>query len=405
MKADFLSPTEAERVLEDLRKGIPPSGFLEYFTVGRKDQIQWLNGHLNGDEGYALLLKANYGSGKSHLLELIEEKAHAAGSATSLIVLDANSGVRFNRMDQIFGAILRNLRIEHEGGSSDGLADVLDFLVESAEAAKAKPKASGHRFWAKVTNNWKWDYSEALESPPLYVAFRAWAASDSSSVRDLIIDWLTFPENYRSARRRLYANLVQDLRAKFRDPRSYRQFCSPLEGVFDFRSSGYKNCWAALEDLNRMCVASGVPGMVILFDEFEDVLTNLKNINWKESAFWNLFRFVAGDRFTGKTFYAVTPSFAKKCKDLLIEKDRWDFDYSQFDHLPTFEMSPLGKRNLIELAGRIATVHQTAYDYELDPQIKEEMNEVVAGAAKSAVQDRARQAIKAAVGMLDDQIM
>jgi hypothetical protein len=405
VKADFLSSVEAERVLEDLRKGIPPKGFLEYFTVGRKDQIQGLNDHLNGDEGHALLLKANYGSGKSHLLELIEEKARATGSATSFVVLDANSGVRFNRMDQIFGAILRNLRIEHEGGHSDGLADVLDFLVESAEAAKANPKAPGHQFWSKVTSNWKWDYSEAFESPPLYVAFRAWAASDSSAVRDLVIDWLSFPENYRSGRRRLYEALIQDLRGKFRDPRSDRQFLSPLEGVFDFRGSGYKNCWGALEDLNRMCLAAGVPGMVILFDEFEDVLTNLKNINWKESAFWNLFRFVSGDRFTGKTFYAVTPSFAKKCKDLLIEKDRWDFDYSQFDHLPTFEMSPLGKRNLIELAGRIVPVHETAYDYEVDDDVKEEMKDVVAGAAKSAVQDRARQAIKAAVSILDDQIM
>ena len=405
MKTNFLSQTEAERVLEDLRRGIPPTGFLEYFTVGRKDQIEWLNDHLNGDEGGALLLKANYGSGKSHLLELIEENARTAGSATGLVVLDANSGVRFNRMDQIFGAILRNLKIEHSGDSSHGLADVLDFLAESAKAAKSNRKAPGYRYWAKVTSNWKWDYSEAIESPPLYVAFRAWAASDSSSVRDLVIDWLSFPENYRSGRRCLHKALVQDLRKKFRDPRSDWQFLSPLEGVFDFRASGYQNCWAALEDLNRMCLAAGVPGMVILFDEFEDVLTNLKNINWKESAFWNLFRFVSCDRFTGKTFYAVTPSFAKKCKDLLIEKDRWDFDYSQFDHLPTFEMSSLGKRNLIELAGRIVRAHEIAYDYEVDKGVKEKMKDIVAEAAKSAVQDRARLAIRAAVSTLDDHIM
>lgn len=402
MKADFITPSDAEKILEDLRKGIPPSGFLEFFTVGRKDQIEWLNSHLNGDGGYALLLKANYGSGKSHLLQLIREKALSTGFATSLVVLDANSGVRFNRMDQVFGAILRSLRIHHKGGSSEGLREVLDFLVASAEKAKANPKAQGHRFWAKVTNNWKWDFSEELSSPAFFVAFRAWATAESQTVRNMVIDWLSFPENYRGRRKDLYEMLVNALRKHFRDPRSDWQFYQ--DGALSFHESGYQSCWGALEDIHQMCIASGLPGLVILFDEFEDVLTNLNRINFKEAAFWNLFRFVSGDRFTGKTFYAVTPSFAEKCKTLLIEKDRWDFDYSQFDELETFEMSPLGKRNLIELADRIAAVHERAYSYEVDPDTREGMYEAVAEAAKSAVQDRARQAIKSAVTALDDEL-
>ena len=402
MKADFITPIQAEKILEDLRKGIPPSEFLDFFTVGRKDQIEWLNSHLNSDEGYALLLKANYGSGKSHLLQLIREKALSTGFATSLVVLDANSGVRFNRMDQIFGAIIRNLRVEHKGATSHGLAKVLDFLAESAELAKAKPTAPGHQFWARVTNNWSWDYSEKLTSPALLVAFRAWAVTDSQLVRNLIIDWLSFPENYQNRKKDLYEALVTDLRGHFRDPRSDWQFHQ--DGVFLFRASGYQSCWSALEDLNQMCIAAGLPGMVILFDEFEDVLTNLTKINHKEAAFWNLFRFVSGDRFTGKTFYAVTPSFAQKCKTLLKKKDRWDFDYSQFDELPTFEMSPLGKRNLLDLADRIAAVHERAYSYEIDAEPKGRMHEAVAKASQSAVQDRARQAIKLAVGVLDDAI-
>jgi hypothetical protein len=221
-------------------------------------------------------------------------------------------------------------------------------------------------------------------------------------VRNLIVDWLSFPESYQSSRKHLYEKLVVDLRKHFRDPRFEDQFYQ--DGVFWFHGSGYHSCWGALEDIHQMSVASGLPGMVILFDEFEDVLTNLKNINWKKGAFWNLFRFVSGDRFTGKTFYAVTPSFAKKCKDVLKEKDCWDFDYSQFDDLETFEMSPLGKQNLLELALRIARVHQHAYSYEIDLTTKDRMSEAVAEAAKSAVQDRARQAIKIAVSVLDDAL-
>lgn len=403
MKADFITLRDAERILEDLRKGIPPSGFLEFFTVGRKDQIEWLNSHLSDGGSYALLLKANYGAGKSHLLQLIQEKALAAGFATSLVVLDASSGVRFNRMDQIFGAIIRNLRIKHKDGYSDGLREVLDFLARSAESAKAKPRARNHFFWAKVTNNWSWDYSEHLASPALFVAFRAWAATNSTTVRELIIDWLSFPENYRSRRKELHQMLVTNLRRHFRDPRPEWQFYS--DGVFCFHSSGYQSCWNALADIHRMTIECGLPGTVILFDEFEDVLNNLRRINFKEAAFWNLFRFVSGDRFTGKTFYAVTPSFAQKCKKLLIENDRWDFDYSAFDKLQTFEMSPLSERNLLDLANRISAVHERAYSYKIDSKGKERIKKVVSNSAKLAVQDRARHAIKLTVAALDEYLL
>lgn len=402
MKIDAIAPKQAAKILEALRVGIPPAGYLEFFTVGRNDQIERLNSHLTGGGGYALLLKANYGSGKSHLLQMIREKAVVSQFATSLVILDANSGVRFNRMDQILGAILQNLKIDNNGGSSNGLARTLDFLADSAERAKSNSNTKSYRFWAEVTNNWKWDSSAKLMSPALFVAFRAWAATKSQPVRDLIIDWLSFPANYRTQRKKLYRALVSDLNTHFRDPRSDYQIYS--DGVVSFHTSQYKSCWNALEDINQMCSAAGLKGMVILFDEFEDVLTNINNINHKEAAFGNLFRFVSGNPFTGKTFYAVTPSFIQRCVNLLITNNRWNFDYGQFDNLETFEMSPLSEQNLLDLAERIAAVHERAYSYKITPNTKAKIKRKVIEAAKSVVQDRARQAIKQAVGVLDDDL-
>ena len=177
-----------------------------------------------------------------------------------------------------------------------------------------------------------------------------------------------------------------------------------MEESLVFHPSSYRNCWNALEDMNRMLVASGMAGMAILFDEFEDVLTNLNNINYQEDAFWNLFRFMSGDHFTGKTFFAVTPAFTEKCKARLMKKDHWDFDYSQFDKLHAFSMSPLEARDLLRLAGRIVLLHQTAYDYECSAGVIEIMNQSVVAEARSAVQDRARQAIRRAVQVLDDAL-
>ncbi len=402
MKTNDLTPKLAQRLLEDLRKGIPPVGALELFTVGRNDEIEWLDSHLVDDEAYALLLKANYGSGKSHLLQLIREKALRECFAVSLVVLDANSGVRFNRMDQIFGQILRRMEIQLDDGTVGGLSQLFDYFAGCAEESRTEPGTEAYEFWKAVTNNWKWDYSEELQSPPLFIAFRAWASTESMEVKNTIIDWLTNPDAYRSQRGLLYTQLVENLRGHFRDPRpSYQMFS---EGCLTFIPQLYTACWAALEDINRMCRITGLTGMAILFDEFEDVLTNLNRVNWQEAAFWNLFRFVSGNRFSGKTFFAVTPSFVEKCKSCLVAKDRWDIDLGEFDALPQFEMSPLIKRDLHLLADRIVEVHELAYDYEVEDTVIEQMKDTVAIAAKSAVQDRARQAIRRAVEVLDEAL-
>ena len=153
-----------------------------------------------------------------------------------------------------------------------------------------------------------------------------------------------------------------------------------------------------------MCQITGLTGMAILFDEFEDVLTNLNRVNWQEAAFWNLFRFVSGTRFSGKTFFAVTPSFVEKCKSCLTGKGRWDIDLSKFDALQHFEMSPLTKNELLQLAERIVEVHELAYEYEVADDVREKMKEIVGLAAMSAVQDRTRQAIRRAVEVLDDAL-
>ncbi|OGP85095.1 MAG: hypothetical protein A2V87_08600 [Deltaproteobacteria bacterium RBG_16_58_17] len=71
-----------------------------------------------------------------------------------------------------------------------------------------------------------------------------------------------------------------------------------------------------------------------------------------------------GDEFQGMTYFAVTPDFTRKCKTLLLQKGRWDYDYSLFDKIPTFEMSPLTAEELQELAIRILEVHGIAYYWE-----------------------------------------
>lgn len=386
----------AQRVIESLRKGIPPNGNIRHFTVGRKSEIERLLRGLADNGSGATLLQANYGSGKSHLLRFLREHALESDYAVSLLSLDARSAVRFNRMDQILGAVCRNIEVPRAHGDK-GVRPFFDQVCDQIEAHKS---ASGNStFWRQLTNEGKWDYSEVLDAPAMYIALRAWATGDRQA-QDLVDDWFRQPWTYTSQRRHLYNELVGRMRLRFRDPRGDWQFYA--DGVFVFNVQGYSQSWAALRDLNRLARESGLRGLIILFDEFEDIITNLNNIAHQQAAFWNLFQFYSGKSFPGMTYFAVTPEFTEKCEMRLWEKGRYDYDYNTFKAIPTFQMSPLTEDELEELALRIMETHGQAYNWEPDLTMKaSDLDAIVRKAASVQIQDRARHTITTVVRTLD----
>ena len=340
----------------------------------------------------ALLLKANYGAGKSHLIRFIREEALEQRFVVSVVSLDSSSAIRFNRMDQIFGAICRNIEVPQRFGIR-GIRTLFDFLkVEIGENDSAD-------FWSRLSNKGRWDYSDALESQALFVAFRAYMTEDAN-VQMLVEDWMYNPSQYHTQRKKLYECLVSGLRAHFREPRSDKRFYA--DQVFIFNTQAYHQSWAALRDINCLARAAGLKGLVILFDEFEDVITNLRNVAHQEAAFWNLFHFYSGKQFPGKTFYAVTPGFVEKCKVRLLEKGRWDMDLSMFDALPKFEMSPLDRQHLFSLGEKIVEIHGTAYEWDARSSVsRNDLEDWIKEATTVQMQDRTRQAITTTVKRLD----
>jgi BREX system ATP-binding protein BrxC/D len=396
-----MDAVEAERVVESLRKGIPPDGYVRHFTVGRKSEIGQLTARLGQQRHGALLLKANYGSGKTHLLRFIRESALREGYAVSLVTLNAQSAVKFNRMDQILGAIWRGIEVPSAPGRK-GVRPFLDLICQKIEEGKAD--ADEDDLWPQLTNNWRWDYSDTLESPALFIAVRAWATGEAA-IHDLVEDWLLHPWNYEAQRKRLYFELVEKLRGYFRDPRPEWKFYATTEGVFNFRLQSYAQSWGALRDLHKLACAAGLKGLIILFDEFEDVIYNIRNISHQESAFWNLFQFYSNKQFGGMSFFAVTPNFVEKCKTLLLNKGYWDYDYSRFEKLATFQMSPLQVDELEALALKIMEAHGTAYGWEPASVMRiTQLRTLVKETASVQIEDRARHTIREVVKALDQLI-
>lgn len=389
----------AERIIEQLRYGVPPPEHVCAFTVGRQTELRALEkslDHPSDDRGSALLVKANYGSGKSHLLRVVREMALDAGYAVSLVVVDAQGGVRFNRMDTIFGAICRELEVK--GQESNGIGAVFDAF---GDCAPARGTEKLKRIRERISSNGKWDLSDFLKSPAVYVAVRAWVQPHSQDTRDLIQDWFENPQNYRGQRKRLYEGLVEDLRSSFRDPRREWQFYA--DEVFAFHTGGHRQAWDALADFHLLARAAGLRGFVLLFDEFEDVIQNLNRKNLQEAAFLNLFRFFDGDRFPGMSYFAVTPDFVAKCKAELLERGVYDFDYRRFDKLPFFEMEPVQRAEFADLTSRILSVYGIAYGTDPDRLLPDgRLGRIVDQLWTVQSPDRVRRAIQGIVKALDD---
>ncbi len=91
---------EARKIIESLRLGIPPpEGYTSLLTVGRQEEIAQLKSIVDNKENNVTLIQANYGAGKTHLLRYIREYALENNYAVSYVTVDAQSDVRFNRMD------------------------------------------------------------------------------------------------------------------------------------------------------------------------------------------------------------------------------------------------------------------------------------------------------------------
>ena len=82
-----MTAKEARDLVERLTLGTPPSGHLRNFTVGRASQLKQLVSSLDSTATTpeALLVQANYGAGKTHLLRLLHETALENGFAVSYI--------------------------------------------------------------------------------------------------------------------------------------------------------------------------------------------------------------------------------------------------------------------------------------------------------------------------------
>jgi hypothetical protein len=88
----------------------------------------------------------------------------------------------------------------------------------------------------------------------------------------------------------------------------------------------------------------------------------------------------------------------------LLSRGAIDYDFSQFDQLPAFEMAPIDSEMITQLGCKIRQVHSIAYEWDGCSAVPDaELSRACRTLGSSPLPDRVRKAIVGIVKVLDDR--
>lgn len=279
---------EAKLIMEALRSGIASRRLSRIFAYGREGLLERIDRDLtrvatDGDSSSGLVIKGDYGEGKTHLLNVIFNRATAANFAVSFVALSKETP--FNRVDKLYRRVVDGTHLP--GAAESGFESVLRTL---------KPDSPEVRTLL--------NYAEADLHPKLcYVLQNYFEAADFYQRYLLYSD---LAGNFLPA-----AKLKAFHRLNFNAPAKFERF--GREAHFDY-----------FRLLSFLFKQRGYAGWVILFDEFE-LVGKLGTVG-RAGAYLNAGRFLfsAAQSLTAThTVFSVASSFWPM---VLLKERRADVD-------------------------------------------------------------------------------
>jgi len=192
---DQLTQRQARAILMAASTGIPPEWGFNYFSSGIDPYVsvledEYLDTHIrNGGSAFKLLVGA-YGTGKTHFLYSVRERAWANNYVVAMVPLTPES-TPFDRLDYVYREIARNLTVpqtpdELLSGHDRGISSVISawYSAESERLENLPPEIRQQQI-SDIA-----DQSRDLESPSFGYAvgnaFKNLAARDTDSYREIL---------------------------------------------------------------------------------------------------------------------------------------------------------------------------------------------------------------------------
>lgn len=277
---------QAKHIIECLRSGVPSRRLSAIFSYGREAALERVGRELARVKaegvGRALVLKGNFGNGKTHFLNIIFQQAHEQNMAVSFVALSKE--VPFNRLDVLYRRVAAQIYLP--GFTQPGFEHLLCTMRPDSENADKLLTYADRQLHPKIGAVLR-NYFESSDPYNQHLLYS-----------DLAGDFLP-AEQLKSMHRLNFGNAL-------RVPRFTR------EDVFDyFRFLAY---------LIRL---KGYAGWVILLDEFEQVM--YLGVVARAKSYLNAARFMSPAYGLTAT-YSVFSASSNLWSELLWKERRSDYE-------------------------------------------------------------------------------
>lgn len=368
-----LSRKKAKKIVEALRLGVVPEAEIEEYTVHRAEEIKEIEKGFERAEnegGNSTIILGEYGSGKSHFLDLIRSIALKKGFVVAKAEMDAYE-IRPHRPKRLYRALMEN--IKWQLNSSD--TRLRDFIQFASEKSDILSIMKDHKFFY-----------------PLLKLVQ----QSRSSINDLLWEWAEGNEiRLDYLRKNIRCYTINSLPALYDSGYAADLYCYILTG------------------LSYMAKSIGFKGLVLLIDEGESIYMVNRYENEKANNFIKGLILASSGNFKDSdllfhsykrrtypysyreksflyTIFAMTP----RIED--IDPPAW------LSAASIIELSPLDINDMQTLYNRLIEIYKRAYssfDLNNSEDILPILYELWEGFSKDFI--KFRQCLKGLVEVLD----
>lgn len=343
-----LKPYQARNIIESLRKGIVPSEYVAFFTVGRQNWIRFVeedfDDYIAQGGSKVRFINGDYGDGKTHFMSILHHLAKEKQFGTSFVVLTRD--VPIHKFEIIYQEIVTQLKGEFVG---QGLRMLLHSWIEKQKAllqSKDEPES-------EITL-----LSDQLRHMPGMDLNFANALIAILRIECLPISETDLKRDPETDREVLY-QWFEGRKVAKKDLKSF--------SVFEILNK--TNSKQFLNSLITFLRWTGHNGLILLFDELETVLAHSTSI--RNAAYENIRLLMDNTDFSHylHIFFSIIPDVLRaekgfKSYDALWSRVRTAGDSEALNYRGTqidLHRTPLNVEELIDLGVALRRIHELSY--------------------------------------------
>lgn len=339
---------EARKIVEALRSGVSSRAAGQYFTGARQGLLRYIADRLNevcdSKTSTGIIISGKYGEGKTHFLNTVFNMAHSENMVVSRISMGKETP--FNQLHLVYKSLISNTYLP--GRFQPGFIDALSGVTPNS------PVASELLTYA----------AKHLEVDKFYYLFKSYLSTDDINEKFII---------------------QSDMEGDFMNISSLRSIYKRLFGekvVYNVNFSKTKHMRDYFSMINRLFLALGYSGWVILFDETELIGGMAKGARLKAYSNMHQFLFPEDKLLSTFSIFAITDSylgdvieskheFANLSESKLTPEEQQAAETVLRAMISAKQLQPLNNEEIIEVMEKLIVFYKNAYDWQADIDVTE----------------------------------